>query len=173
VDQNFLRDSHPIIEEVQVPPPPFPHHQTKSLVSLFLLSLALPISVFAVLTSQRFSASALKPPVILNAVAIDPGIIQAAPNSSTIQMSALAYDQNGNPVHGKKVVYEWGISSDSSVALLDTKDNTALFSPLDSGTGILWVIARNTSSQIKSSITIEISPSFITPTPTPKNQKPR
>lgn len=173
MDQNFLRDSHPIIEEVQVVSPPGHFHQSKSLVSLFLLSLALPLSVFAVLTSQRFSASAVKPPVILTSVAIDPGIIRVAPGSSVIQMSALAYDQNNNPVHGKKVYYEWGVSSDGSIARLETKDNTALFYPMDSGSGILWVTARNISGQALGSITVEVSPSYAVPTPTPKGHKSR
>jgi hypothetical protein len=175
VDQNFLKDSHPIIEEVQVPSPrTLP--QSKNLVSLFLLSLALPLSVFAALTSQRFSASAAKPPVIITTVSINPGIIKVAPNSPPIQMSALAYDQNGRPIHGKSVtsiIYEWGISSTGSIARLETNNNIAIFYPLESGSGTLWVKAGNGSSKAMGSITVEISPSFPTPAPSPKVIKSR
>src|SRR3989344_2246437 len=73
--------------------------------------------------------------------------IQAASKTATIGkgsvgLSALAYDQNNNPIWSG-VTYEWGISSSNSVGSLNPLQGTiSNFTPFKTGTGDVFVIAR-------------------------------
>jgi len=74
-----------------------------------------------------------------------------------IEMSALAYDVNNNPIW-EGVSYRWGISSVNSIGrLLPTEGNITRFIPEKDGNGDIYVIASINSEQLTKSVYVFVS----------------
>lgn len=75
-----------------------------------------------------------------------------------VEISALAYDVNNNPIW-QGVTYEWGISSKSSIGKLSpTEGNITSFIPYKAGYGDIYVIARIDSEQVTKGISVSVDP---------------
>lgn len=103
-------------------------------------------------------------------VRINPGYISTdVKNTLDIGLSALAYDENGNPIW-TGVFYEWGMSSTNSVGTISNTppgNNIATFKPLRPGVGSLYVNARYNSTNSLISIPVTVTGIIPTPNPSP------
>jgi hypothetical protein len=107
----------------------------------------------------------------LTSVRINLSSIETTVGAQTEGLSALAYDQDNQPIW-QGVSYEWGVSSASSIGILNPiYGNITNFQPLNAGTGDIFVIARSEDKYVTSSVQAVItapSPTQIpSPTPTP------
>lgn len=83
--------------------------------------------------------------------------ISATLTSPPIGLSALAYDNLGDPIWSG-VAYLWGISSSNSIGTLSpTNDTISNFQALDGGTGDLWVQATYASVTVTKSIAVTVT----------------
>ncbi|MEK7166359.1 MAG: hypothetical protein AAB874_06135, partial [Patescibacteria group bacterium] len=88
---------------------------------------------------------------------------------SEIGLSALAYDENSNPIWSG-VTYEWGMSSTNSVGIISNTpygNNIATFKPLRPGDGSLYVNARY--NNLTALIAIPVTVTGIYSSPNPSN----
>lgn len=111
------------------------------------------------------------PGKVLTSVRINLSSIETTVGAQTEGLSALAYDQDNQPIW-QGVSYEWGVSSASSIGILNPiYGNITNFQPLNAGTGDIFVIARSEDKYVTSSVQAVItapSPTQIpSPTPTP------
>lgn len=129
-----------------------------SWIILVLLLIGLPLVLLANKYSQDIRSKAVLWPQTLTRVLIAPGQITTSLTSSPTNLSALAYDQYDQPIVSG-VTYEWGISSTNTVGTLNSHDNLAEFTPLNSGTGDLYVVARQGALNVTGSVAVDVSAS--------------
>ncbi len=100
----------------------------------------------------------------LEKVMIEPPVISTYVGALSIGLSALAYDNNNQPIWSG-VSYEWGISSSGSIGNINPiYGNITNFMPLRAGTGDIFVTARYDGKSITSSVPVVVK--SVTPTPT-------
>lgn len=136
------------------------------LILFFLTVGTLPILLNAVQTRTPPASKASGEQTIAK-ILFDPGEILTVPNAYKIELSALAYDANNQPIWSG-VSYTWGISSTNSVGTLvqhADNDKLATFkSSQNVGYADIYVRAINTLGQATTSIPVFVG---ITPSPTP------
>jgi len=93
----------------------------------------------------------------IGSVSIQPSATVTSVNGDPIHLSALTYSTDFQPVWSN-VEYEWGLSSTNSTGTLTTNHNIATFTPLNSGVGDLYVIARRDGQTVTKSLKIEVKP---------------
>lgn len=142
----------------------------KGLLIIFLILLALPITVVLVLTQQNFQKDASEPTDLR--IEVSPGIINADINNGAVPISALIYDSSNNP-YSEQALYNWSISSTDTVgSLTNVSGNITEFIPLNVGCGDLTVGARTGAGTVLKTISVAVSdgsniPSCgVDPTPT-------
>lgn len=103
----------------------------------------------------------------ISRVIINPGKVAISKDDLPIELSALSYDPTNTPIW-TGVSYEWGISSSNSVGTLKPNNDLVTFTPLNIGTGDLFVKAKNacTKSPVIGSVSISINNKQISVTPT-------
>lgn len=119
----------------------------------FLLIISTPLIVRMVFTtSQQASGSQLA------SLQIQPANINTVVEGKTIEMSALAFDANNNPIW-ERVLYEWTMSSQDSIGSLTKiigKEN--LFTPRRDGFGEITVTARLGIHSISKTAPVRVGP---------------
>lgn len=101
----------------------------------------------------------------LSLINVNPGTIETSLGSLPIGMSALAYDNNNQPIR-TGVKYEWSMSSVNSVGTLDPKNDVInRFTPLKPGFGEITVKGTLNGESIIKTVPVHVS-GVITPTPT-------
>ena len=110
------------------------------------------------------------PSLILAYVQINPGHITTTTTSAPVNLSAQAFTTNGIMIPSG-ISYEWGISSSGSIGQLTPNPSNpklATFVPRLTGTGSIWVIARDSQSRSankSAAVTLTAAPTS-TPTTT-------
>ncbi len=132
-----------------------PKSRLGSWVILVLLLVGLPVVLLANKYSQDTRTRAVQWPQTLTKVNIDPGLITTSLSSAATNLSTLAYDQYNQPIVSG-ITYEWGISSTNTVGTLKTHDNLAEFTPLNTGTGDLYVVARQGALNVTGSVAVNV-----------------
>lgn len=125
-------------------------------IILVLLLAGLTLVLLTNKYSQDIRSKAVLWPQTLTRVLVAPGQITTSLSSSPTNLSALAYDQYDQPIVSG-VTYEWGISSTNTVGTLNSLDNLAEFTPLNTGTGNLYVIARQSAIYVIGSVVVDVS----------------
>ena len=142
----------------------------KKILLIVLAILLVAVAIFALnaesllgnlLRSQ--SGKATQKCQTITKVVINPGKIAISPKDPPVEMSALAYDIENVPVW-QGVSYEWGISSSNTVGTLKQNNDLVTFTPLNKGTGDLFVKATNACTQ---TAVIGSVPVVVEPTLTP------
>jgi len=127
----------------------------KKMIVPVLIMLAIPLTVGLALVQQEVRSRASGPEIAT--VAIHPGSIEVNIETppSPVEMSALAYDSQGNPV-GSGVTYEWSISSTNEVGTLvnSSQSHLSQFRGLNYGCGVITVIARSGDQAITKSTVV-------------------
>ncbi|MCR4263509.1 MAG: dockerin type I domain-containing protein [Candidatus Roizmanbacteria bacterium] len=107
------------------------------------LALSIIVTCFIVLSAVPHVHAQSTP--VLTSVRIHAHSKTATLGKGSIGLSALAYDQDNNPI-GNGVTYEWGVSSSNSIGSVHPVFGTVSnFTPLTMGTGDVFVIARRGS----------------------------
>ncbi len=123
------------------------------IVTGFLLIVSTPFIVRMVFTtSQQASGSEL------SSVQIQPADLKTQYNAKPIEMSALAFDFNNQPIW-ENVLYEWTMSSQDSVGNLTKilgKEN--IFTPTKLGFGEITVTARLGNASISKTAPVRVGP---------------
>ncbi len=168
-----------------VPPPQVPEHpytdipnlpqkysvkpgkNIKPFIPLILLVGFLPVITGAVLYRQylqsQASPSGKACRVTPDSVRIHPGLVTAAAGSPPVQMSALLYDNQQQPINGD-VAYEWGMSSSVTIGNLSPRNKIAAFTPLASGSGDIFVSVDYCGIKVTGSVPVTVS--AVSPAPT-------
>ena len=103
---------------------------------------------------------------VIASLAFNPQGFAATLSTKEVNLSVLAYDQNGSPIYSG-VTYEWGISSTGGIGSVVGRGSIASFYPKAFGVGDIFVTARTTSQNLTSSIHVYVNTTGIIPTPTP------
>ena len=142
VDSQIPTPPVDVIPSQDIPPSSPPKFKAGAILAILALVIALPILVKSVRTRQLTRGQA-SVSTFSSKVMINPGIIITDPGAKPVYLSALAYDQGGNPIFSG-VTYDWGVSSDGSLGTLKTNNELAEFRPLNStGSGLMWVNAKS------------------------------
>ena len=132
-------------------------------VILIIFSLAIVSSATATYTIQSLIGQAAPRKCSeIKKVAINPENINAVSDGANIELSSLAYDELNRPIF-KGVNYDWGMSSSNTVGTLKQRNDLATFTPLNPGTGDLFVNAKNacTKELVARSIPVVIQPNTL------------
>lgn len=128
-----------------------------------LIMLTVTAAVLGWCAKPGLSEKVIKPALAqqlpeLVSVRIEPMEIKTAVGRQPIGLSALAYDENNQPIW-TGVFYEWGISSLEPLGTLDPAEGpVASFLPLNPGEGSVWVIARQGDISQTLAIPVEVLP---------------
>ena len=165
--KKVLSDTPPI-EEPAIKPAVSIDSQPKQYMSFLLLGLllaALLVTAYAVRKSSQLRSKATVIQTI-DHVLLSPGVIMTTRDGPPVELSVLAYDRNWSPIWSD-VGYNWGMSTAGSVgtlALSPGNDKIAIFRPLNTGVGDVFVTATNVNGNGFGSIQVFVD---VTPTPTP------
>ena len=155
----------PVSDPVPLPTPIAKRPEILKLLPVMVLGVILSGSVIFVGVRQIYQARAGTVGQIARVDTQPAGDIIVPIKGKTVYLSALAYDNNGNPIL-TGVTYQWGISSSGSLGKFVPNNELASFTPAtSSGMGDLFVQANTTTGLAVKSQKIYVG--MVPPSPTP------
>lgn len=148
-------------EELALPEDQKPARKKNTLL-IAIIAIFLVAVIVGALNTMNQSRETAPQCQVISTIKINPEKIAISLVDKPLELSALAYDAQGSPIW-QKVSYEWGISSSNSVGTFKQNNDLVTFTPLNQGTGDLFVKATNTCTQ---TAVIGSVPVVVEPTPT-------
>jgi hypothetical protein len=161
----------PVAQEMGEPQEQEPVEKKKNTLLIgFLAILAVILIVLALNANNLFGnlggkAGTEAPKCqVISTIKINPEKIAISLVDKPLELSTLAYDAQGSPIW-QKVSYEWGISSSNTVGTLRQNNDLVTFTPLNKGTGDLFVKATNSCTQtpVIGSVPVVVEPTLTPP----------